>query len=462
MVTSIPGPRSQELIARKAAAVAAGVGHTVPIQAVAAGGGVVVDADGNSLIDLGAGIAVTTLGNAHPKVVAAVQEQVAQFTHTCFMISPYESYVAVAEALNRITPGAHAKKTALFNSGAEAVENAVKIARKFTKKQAVVAFDHGYHGRTNLTMALTAKSMPYKSGFGPFASEVYRAPMSYPFRDGLSGSDAAKKAISIIEKQVGADNLAAIIIEPIQGEGGFIVPADGFLPALVDWCRANDVVFIADEIQTGFARSGAMFASEHFGIVPDLITTAKGIAGGLPLAAVTGRSEIMDASHAGGLGGTYGGNPDRLRRRAGRDRRLRERGAHRARERAGRDPDRAPRRDPGIRPAPGGRPRTRCDGGGRVRAPHDGRAGCRAHRRGCEGVHRAGCHRAHVRHLRQRHPLPSSSLHLRRPAPRGPRCRRRGAERRVMRPRWTGRGDAGPARNPFAPSDRAKEPTWPS
>ena len=262
LVTSIPGPRSQELLARKAAAVAAGVGHTVPIEAVAAGGGVVVDADGNSLIDLGSGIAVTTLGNAHPKVVEAVQAQVAQFTHTCFMISPYESYVAVAEALNRITPGDHAKKSALFNSGAEAVENAVKIARKFTGKQAVVAFDHGYHGRTNLTMALTAKSMPYKSGFGPFASEIYRAPLSYPYRDGLSGADAAKKAISVIEKQVGADNLAAVIIEPIQGEGGFIVPADGFLPALVDWCRANDVVFIADEIQTGFARTGAMFASE--------------------------------------------------------------------------------------------------------------------------------------------------------------------------------------------------------
>jgi len=309
LVTSIPGPRSQELLARKAAAVAAGVGHTAPIKAVAAGGGVVVDADGNSLIDLGSGIAVTTVGNAHPKVVEAVQAQVARFTHTCFMISPYDSYVAVAEALNRITPGDHEKKSALFNSGAEAVENAVKIARKHTKKQAVVAFDHGYHGRTNLTMALTAKSMPYKSGFGPFASEIYRAPLSYPFRDGLSGADAARRAISVIEKQVGADNLAAVVIEPIQGEGGFIVPADGFLPALVEWCRANGVVFVADEIQTGFARTGAMFASEGFGIVPDLITTAKGIAGGLPLAAVTGRAEIMDASHAGGLGGTYGGNP---------------------------------------------------------------------------------------------------------------------------------------------------------
>ncbi|MDI6943955.1 4-aminobutyrate--2-oxoglutarate transaminase [Microbacterium barkeri] len=309
LVTSIPGPRSQELLARKADAVAAGVGHTAPISAVAAGGGVVVDADGNSLIDLGSGIAVTTVGNAHPKVVEAVQAQVAAFTHTCFMVSPYESYVAVAEALNRLTPGDHAKKSALFNSGAEAVENAVKIARKHTGRQAVVAFDHGYHGRTNLTMALTAKSMPYKSGFGPFAPEVYRAPLSYPYRDGLSGAEAAKRAISQIEKQIGADNLAAVIIEPIQGEGGFIVPADGFLPAIVDWCRSNGVVFIADEVQTGFGRTGAMFASEHFGIVPDLITTAKGIAAGLPLAAVTGRAEVMDASHAGGLGGTYGGNP---------------------------------------------------------------------------------------------------------------------------------------------------------
>ncbi|SIT68548.1 4-aminobutyrate--2-oxoglutarate transaminase [Microbacterium sp. RU33B] len=309
LVTSIPGPRSQALLARKAAAVSAGVGHTVPIEAVAAGGGVVVDADGNSLIDLGAGIAVTTVGNAHPKVVEAVQAQVAQFVHTCFTISPYEGYVAVAEALNRVTPGDHAKKSALFNSGAEAVENAVKIARKFTGRQAVVAFDHGYHGRTNLTMGLTAKTMPYKSGFGPFAPEIYRMPLSYPYRDGLTGAEAAARAISMIEKQIGADSLAAIIIEPIQGEGGFIVPAEGFLGALVDWSRANGVVFIADEIQTGFARTGAMFASDVFGIVPDVITTAKGIAGGMPLAAVTGRAEIMDASHVGGLGGTYGGNP---------------------------------------------------------------------------------------------------------------------------------------------------------
>ncbi|HAN23860.1 MAG TPA: 4-aminobutyrate--2-oxoglutarate transaminase, partial [Microbacterium ginsengisoli] len=202
LVTAIPGPRSQQLLERKAAAVPAGVGHTAPIHAVAAGGGVVVDADGNSLIDLGSGIAVTTVGNSHPAVVAAVAQQAAQFTHTCFMISPYDSYVAVAEALNRLTPGDHEKKTALFNSGAEAVENAVKIARKFTGRPAVVAFDHAYHGRTNLTMGLTAKAMPYKLGFGPFAGEIYRAPLSYPFRDGLSGPDAAARAIAMIEKQI--------------------------------------------------------------------------------------------------------------------------------------------------------------------------------------------------------------------------------------------------------------------
>ena len=309
LVTSIPGPKSLELQARKAAAVAPGVAVMMPTYVAAAGGGVVVDVDGNSLIDLGTGIAVTTIGNADPAVAAAVADQAARFTHTCFMISGYESYVEVSERLNRLTPGDHAKRSALFASGAEAVENAVKIARIATKKQAVVVFDHAYHGRTNLTMAMTAKSMPYKSGFGPFAGEIYRAPMSYPYRDGLSGPEAAKLALTQIEKQIGADNLAAIIIEPIQGEGGFVVPAEGFLPALVAWAKANGVVFIADEVQTGFARTGAMFACEHEGIVPDLITTAKGIAGGLPLSAVTGRAEIMDAAHPGGLGGTYAGNP---------------------------------------------------------------------------------------------------------------------------------------------------------
>jgi len=311
LVTAVPGPRSQELMTRKKSAVAQGVGTTMPVFAVEAGGGIVKDVDGNSFIDLGSGIAVTTVGNSAPRVVDAVREQVEAFTHTCFMITPYEGYVAVAEALNRLTPGDHDKRSALFNSGAEAVENAVKIARAHTKKQAVVAFDHAYHGRTNLTMALTAKSMPYKSGFGPFAPEVYRAPLSYPYRDekNVDGAAAARRAITYIEKQVGAGNLAAVVIEPIQGEGGFIVPAEGFLPAIAEWCTANNVVFIADEVQSGFARTGELFACEHDGVVPDLIVTAKGIAGGLPLSAVTGRAEMMDAAHVSGLGGTYGGNP---------------------------------------------------------------------------------------------------------------------------------------------------------
>ncbi|MEU0511048.1 4-aminobutyrate--2-oxoglutarate transaminase [Amycolatopsis sp. NPDC006125] len=308
--TAIPGPRSRELMARKGAAVAAGVGTTMPVFAAAAGGGIVVDVDGNHLIDLGSGIAVTTVGASNPRVARAVREQVEAFTHTCFMVTPYEGYVAVAEALGRLTPGDHEKRTALFNSGAEAVENAVKIARAHTGRGAVAVFDHAYHGRTNLTMAMTAKSMPYKHGFGPFAPEVYRAPLSYPFRDGgLSGAEAANRALDVIEKQVGAANLAAVVIEPIQGEGGFVEPAPGFLPALASWCRANGVVFVADEVQTGFARTGDWFACDHEGVVPDLIVTAKGIAGGLPLSAVTGRTEIMDAVHAGGLGGTYGGNP---------------------------------------------------------------------------------------------------------------------------------------------------------
>ncbi|SET11340.1 4-aminobutyrate--2-oxoglutarate transaminase [Geodermatophilus poikilotrophus] len=311
LITELPGPRSRELAARRAAAVTSAVGSVLPVYVERAAGGVVVDVDGNSFIDLGSGIAVTNVGHAAPEVVAAVQAQVAAFTHTCFMVGPYEGYVAVAEELDRLTPGDHEKRTALFNTGAEAVENAVKVARVATGRSAVVVFDHAYHGRTNLTMALTAKNMPYKHGFGPFAGEVYRVPMSYPYRDepGMTGEQAAARAIDLIETQIGAANVAAVLIEPIQGEGGFVVPAPGFLPALTDWCRRSGAVFIADEVQTGFCRTGAWFASEHEGVVPDLITTAKGIAGGMPLAGVTGRAELMDAVHTGGLGGTYGGNP---------------------------------------------------------------------------------------------------------------------------------------------------------
>jgi 4-aminobutyrate aminotransferase/(S)-3-amino-2-methylpropionate transaminase len=310
LVTAVPGPRSQELLARKSAAVANGVGVTLPVFVTRAGGGIVEDVDGNRLIDFGSGIAVTSVGNSAEAVVRRATAQLADFTHTCFMITPYEGYVEVAERLAELTPGDHPKKSALFNSGAEAVENAVKIARAYTKRTAVVVFDHG---RTNLTMALTAKNMPYKEGFGPFAPEVYRVPLAYGYR-WLTGpehaaEEAAAQAVDLITKQIGAEHVAAIVIEPIAGEGGFIEPAKGFLPRIAQFAKNNGIVFVADEIQTGFCRTGQWFACEDEGIVPDLITTAKGIAGGLPLAAVTGRAEIMDAAHAGGLGGTYGGNP---------------------------------------------------------------------------------------------------------------------------------------------------------
>ncbi|ALG07199.1 4-aminobutyrate--2-oxoglutarate transaminase [Kibdelosporangium phytohabitans] len=311
--TDIPGPRSVELHARKVAAVAQGVGTTLPAYVVRAGGGIVVDVDDNHLIDFGSGIAVTSVGNSAPRVVEAVRAQVEDFTHTCFMITPYEAYVEVAERLNELTPGDHEKRTALFNSGAEAVENAVKIARHHTGRSAVVAFDHAYHGRTNLTMALTAKNMPYKHRFGPFAGEIHRVPMAYPYRWPSGSATCADEAFeaftTAVRVQIGSDNVAAVIVEPIQGEGGFIVPAPGFLHRVAEWCRDEGILLIADEIQTGFCRTGDWFASTHERIVPDLITTAKGIAGGLPLAAVTGRAEIMDSVHVGGLGGTYGGNP---------------------------------------------------------------------------------------------------------------------------------------------------------
>ncbi|MDJ0355042.1 4-aminobutyrate--2-oxoglutarate transaminase [Paenarthrobacter sp. PH39-S1] len=308
---AFPGPKSAALTERRKAVVAGGVASSVPVYVADADGGVIVDVDGNSFIDLGAGIAVTSVGASDPAVVGAVKEQAEHFTHTCFMVTPYEGYIAVAEELAKLTPGDHEKRSVLFNSGAEAVENAVKVARLATGRDAIVAFDHAYHGRTNLTMALTAKAMPYKTNFGPFAPEVYRVPMSYPYREesDIKGEEAAQRAITMIEKQIGSDSVAAILIEPIQGEGGFIVPAEGFLPALAAWAREKGIVFIADEVQSGFCRTGSWFASQHEGVVPDIITMAKGIAGGLPLSAITGRAALLDAVHPGGLGGTYGGNP---------------------------------------------------------------------------------------------------------------------------------------------------------
>ena len=313
VITQIPGPKSQKLHDQRRASVTDGLGVALPVFVESAGGGVLVDVDGNHLIDLASGIAVTSVGASHPEVARRVAEQAARFTHTCFMVTEYEGYVEVAAALNRLTPGEHEKKTLLVTTGAEAVENAIKIARTHTGRDAVVSLGHAYHGRTNLTMALTAKNVPYKQGFGPFAPEVYRVPSPYPYRWPTGPENAAAEALAMLEEiittQIGAENVAAIILEPIQGEGGFIVPPQGYLAGVAEFAKRHGIVFVADEIQSGMARTGAMFACDHEGVVPDLITTAKALAGGMPLAAVTGRAEIMDSVPAGGLGGTYAGNP---------------------------------------------------------------------------------------------------------------------------------------------------------
>ena len=313
LVTAIPGPKSTEALKRRTEATSGGLGMAIPVVIERASDAILLDIDGNQIIDLGSGIGVTGVGNSAQRVVDRVIEQVQAFTHTCFTVAPYMNYIEVCEKLNAMTPGSHKKKSLLVNSGAEAVENAIKIARHYTKRQAIVVFEHSYHGRTNLTMGMTAKNMPYKEGFGPFAPEIYRVPMPYSFHwvgdQATITEDAIDMVTHKIDKEIGAHNVAAIIIEPIQGEGGFIVPPKGFLPALSKYSTDNGIIFIADEVQTGFARTGNMFAVEHESVVPDMIVTAKGIAGGLPLAGVTGRAEIMDSVHVSGLGGTYGGNP---------------------------------------------------------------------------------------------------------------------------------------------------------
>ncbi len=313
LVTAIPGPKSIEALKRRSEATSGGLGMAIPVIIERASDAILLDIDGNQIIDLGSGIGVTNVGNSASRVVDRVIEQVQAFTHTCFTVAPYMNYIEVCEKLNAITPGTHKKKSLLVNSGAEAVENAVKIARHYTKRPAIVVFEHSYHGRTNLTMALTAKNMPYKEGFGPFAPEIYRVPMPYSFHwvgdQATISEDAIEMVTHKIDKEIGAHNVAAILIEPIQGEGGFIVPPKGFMPALAKYSADNGIVFIADEVQTGFARTGHMFAVEDENVVPDIMVTAKGIAGGLPLAAITGRAEIMDSVHASGLGGTFGGNP---------------------------------------------------------------------------------------------------------------------------------------------------------
>ena len=320
LVTEVPGPRSRALLARRAQAIPRGVPSVTPIAIVHAEGAVVTDADGNRLIDFGGGIGVVNTGHRHPAVVEAVRQQLDRFAHVCFPVSTYEPYVELAERLNRITPGVHSKRTLLVNSGAEAVENAVKVARAFTGRQAVVCFEHGFHGRTNLAMALTSKVNPYKKGFGPFAPEVYRIPFPYCYRCGVAGQRGSavpgqccmasdEWLEQIFSFTVDPDSVAAIIMELELGEGGFVPAPREYVTALAAFAQRHGIVFIADEIQTGFGRTGKLFASEHYSLVPDIIITAKSLAGGLPLAAVTGRADILEAAHVGGLGGTYGGNP---------------------------------------------------------------------------------------------------------------------------------------------------------
>jgi 4-aminobutyrate aminotransferase/(S)-3-amino-2-methylpropionate transaminase len=294
---------------RRVKTVSAGVAATFPIYAAHAHDAIIEDVDGNRFIDLTGGIGVMTVGHTNDAVVSAVADQASKVTHTLFAVAGYEPYIEVCELLAKHTPGSFAKKSVLVNSGAEAVENAVKIARKHTGRSEVAVLHHGYHGRTNLTSAMNYNMHPYGTGFGPLAGSVHHAPNSSPFHDGLTGAEAAERTITHLEKRVGASQIACLVVEPIQGEGGFIIPAEGYLPALLAWCHDNGIVYVSDEVQSGMARTGAYFASEHFGIEPDLITSAKGIGGGMPIAAVTGRSDIMDASHPGGLGGTFGGNP---------------------------------------------------------------------------------------------------------------------------------------------------------
>jgi 4-aminobutyrate aminotransferase / (S)-3-amino-2-methylpropionate transaminase / 5-aminovalerate transaminase len=316
LVTEIPGPKSRALLERRQAAVPRGVFYTTPLFVEAASGAIIRDVDGNSLIDLGAGLAVLNTGNAAPAVVEAIRTQLDHYTHTCMHVTMGAPYVELAERLNALVPGDVPRKTMFANSGAEAVENAVKIARYFTKRPAVVVFDHAFHGRTLLAMTMTAKVMPYKQGFMSSAPDVHRLPFAYPYRCPTGGrtpeecaQSCAAYAIAEMDKHIGPDNIACLVLEPVQGEGGFVIPAPGFLPRLADYCRDNGILFVADEVQTGFGRTGRWFGIEHEAVVPDLVTTAKSLAGGLPLAGVTGRAEVMESVHAGGIGGTFGGNP---------------------------------------------------------------------------------------------------------------------------------------------------------
>lgn len=308
--TAVPGPRSVEAHERRQQYVSASVASYMPVYIDRAEGSILTDLDGNEFIDFGCGIGVTSLGHGNTAAVDAMRAQLDRFSHTLFTVTPYELYTEVARLLNELTPGDFEKKSAMSTTGAEAIENAVKVARSFTRRNGIAVVDHGYHGRTNLTLGMNYKAQPYSTGAGPRQGEIYRVPTSYPFRDGgKDGAQVAREAIAYLEKVSGADNLACFVIEPIQGEGGVIVPAAGYLETIQAWCNENGIVVIADEIQTGLGRTGKIFASEHFGFVPDIVVTAKAIGAGIPLSAITGRADIMDAMPAGALSGTYSGNP---------------------------------------------------------------------------------------------------------------------------------------------------------
>jgi len=308
--TAVPGPGSRALAARRDAAVPRGIGHSTPVYALSARGALLTDVDGNVFIDFAGGIGTLNAGHANPEVVAAAADQLSRMTHTCFSVAPYEGYVALAETLNRLTPGRHPKKTMLANSGAEALENAVKIARHATGREAVVVFEHAFHGRTLLTMSMTSKVRPYKFGFGPFAAEIYRMPFPYAYRGHYAGPAAAAVELDeFFRTQVAAETVACVVLELVLGEGGFIVAPPEWVALLARFCRENGILLVVDEVQTGFGRTGRMFASEHYGLEPDLLTMAKSLGGGFPISAVTGRADLMDSAQVGGLGGTYAGNP---------------------------------------------------------------------------------------------------------------------------------------------------------
>jgi 4-aminobutyrate aminotransferase/(S)-3-amino-2-methylpropionate transaminase len=309
--TEIPGPKSRALMARREAAIPRGPSNATPVFAARADGAAIEDVDGNRYLDFAGGIGCLNVGHRSPRVISAIQAQLEKHLHLCFAVTPYEGYVAVAEKLNSLAPGKFPKKTILLNSGAEAIENSIKIARAYTKRPAVICFEDAFHGRTLLTMTLTSKTHPYKAGFEPFASDIYRIPFAYPYRGekGATAETFAHYLEDAFKRSVAPESVAAVIAEPVLGEGGFIIPPRDYFKLLQDICRKHGILFIADEVQSGFARTGKWFASEHFGIEPDLITMAKSLGGGMPIAAVTGRAEIMDAPGAGALGGTYCGHP---------------------------------------------------------------------------------------------------------------------------------------------------------